>query len=163
MTDYDYRYQEPVNPGLTLFPEGDYPYIVAGLVSEPYTTNNGNFVLPLKLAVGPEKLTIWDYPSAGKTKNDQPYDSIAPFLKSCGRNPKPGERPDLTEQALKGARGMCHLKVIVSEGGSMKGKEVNKVAYYIWGSTPDQSSKPVPVKKAFEPSVVDEEPDDIPF
>jgi hypothetical protein len=160
----DYVYQEPVNPALDLLPEGDYEYTVTGLISQPYTTNAGNYVLPLKLAVGPGKLTMWAYPSVGESKQGNPYDSIAPFLKSCGKNPKPGQRADLSENNLKGARGMCHVKVEIAEAGQMKGKEVNKVHYFIWDNaagTPKSQQMPVPVTGA-GPRVSDE-PDDIPF
>jgi hypothetical protein len=156
MSEYDYRYQEPTGPSVDLLPEGQYRYLVTGLISEAYTNNGGNFVLPVKLAVGPDKLSIWDWPSAGLTKAGDPYDNIAAFLKSCGKNPKPGERPDLSEQNLKGARGMCQIKIEIAGAGTMKGKEVNKVHYYIWNQgTPGAAA---PVVSQQQP-----EPDDIPF
>jgi hypothetical protein len=158
----DYVYQEPQGgPAFDLLPEGQYPYIVTGVLSEPYQTNAGNTVLPLKLAVGPGKNTIWDYPSAGKTGGGQPYDNIAPFLKSCGRNPAPGQRADLTERALVGARGICQIKIEIAGGGQLKGKEVNKVHYYIFDAKAKPVQQSMPVQRQQPPD--DTEPDDIPF
>jgi hypothetical protein len=166
MSDHDYVYQEPTErPGMPdLLPEDDYDYIVAGLNGTVYTSNAGNVVLPIKLLVGPARASIWDYPNAGRTKQGNPYDQIAGFLKSCGKNPKPGQKPDLSEDNLKGARGRCHVQVEVAEAGSMKGKEVNRIQYYIYDDK-GGSKHPAPVPKN-SPTVVrkpDVEPDDIPF
>jgi hypothetical protein len=165
MSNYDYVYQEPAErPGRAdLLPEDDYDYTVAGLNGQVYTSNAGNVVLPVKLLVGPSKASIWDWPNAGVGKSG-PYDQIAAFLKSCGKNPAAGQRPDLSEDNLKGARGRCHVNVEIAEAGTMKGKEVNRIQYYIYDNKGGpKHSAPVPKNS---PTVVrkpDAEPDDIPF
>ena len=155
----DYVYHDPVQPSFGPLPEGQYPFTVADIPNEPYTSQKGNYVLPLKLAVGPEKVPLYDNPSAGVTKNGDPYDTIAPFLKAIGRNPKPGERADLSKGNLVGARGEVQLKIEKAAKGSMAGKEVNKVDYYIWNHANGTSSTMVKAG----PRVEDVEPDDIPF
>jgi hypothetical protein len=155
MDQTDYVYHEPVQPTFGPLPEGQYPFQVTDVISEPYTSRNGNTVLPVKLAVGPEKVPLYDNPSAGIGKAG-PYDNIASFLKCIGRNPKSGERADLSKGHLVGARGELMLKVETAQMGRLAGKPVNKVAYYIWKNADGTT-------RAIVKAGPDIEPDDIPF
>jgi hypothetical protein len=108
---------------------------------------------------------IYDNQSAGLTKKGDSYDTIAGFLASISRNPKPGEIANLTRDYLVGATGQVQLKVEIAEKGTLKGKEVNKVAFYIWNSeTAAGTSTAITTKK--QPARAPDDdgaPDDIPF
>jgi hypothetical protein len=122
-----YIYREPVQP----LREGRYSFQVTDLHGEPYTSRNGNFVLPVQLAVGPDDVTIYDNPSAGVTKTGDKYDDISPFLLCIWRNPKEGERPDLSRGNLVGARGELMLKIAKVRRRGLT-QAVIRVARYIW-------------------------------
>jgi hypothetical protein len=151
-----YVFREPESPNFGLLEDGgQYSFTVAELTRELYTSNKGNAVLGLRLAVGPDKVTVFDNPGAGETAAGKPYDTIAGFLRSIGRNPKDGERANLSAANLVGARGECVIKIEVAEQGALKGKKVNRVHYYLWNTTGPT--------KAIVPKQEDQEPDNIPF
>ena len=160
-TDNSYVYHDPVQPAFGPLPDGQYPFVVTDLPNEPYTSKNGNFVLPVKIAIGPEKVPLYDNPSAGLTSKGNPYDNIAAFLRAINRNPKNGERPDLSKGHLIGARGEVMLKQEIAEQGNLKGKPVNKVHYYIWNKETAASGALVPAGGPAAQGQV--EPDNIPF
>jgi hypothetical protein len=155
MTTNDYVYHEPVQPNFGPLPEGQYSFIVTDIPSEPYTSRNGNVVLPVKLAIGPNKVPLYDNPSAGKTSKGNQYDIIAAFLKCINRNPGDGQTANLSKQNLIGARGELMLKIEIAKEGTLIGKPVNKVDYYIWNKEPGAAL--VPAKQGHV------DPDDIPF
>lgn len=127
----EYVYNEPTGPQLHLLEPADYDFQVTS-VNPPYRATSGNYVLPVVLAVGPDRITVHDNPSAGVTKKGDTYDTLGQFLKSCGRNPKTGERPNLSPGHLVGARGAVHIKNEVAEQGKLAGQLVNKVGYYLY-------------------------------
>jgi hypothetical protein len=128
----DYIYHDPIQPTFGPLPEGQYSFVVLDLPAPPYTSKAGNFVFPVKIGIGPEKVPLYDNPSAGVTTKGNPYDNVAAFLKAIERNPKSGERPNLTKQNLVGARGEVMIKVEIAQKGTLIGKPVNKVHYYVW-------------------------------
>jgi hypothetical protein len=152
----EYVFHEPESPNSALLEDGgQYSFTVAELTRELYTSAKGNAVLGLRLAVGPEKVSVFDNPSAGESGTGKPYDNIASFLRSIGRNPKDGQRANLSAANLVGARGECVIKIEVAEQGALKGKKVNRVHYYVWNTTGPT--------KAIVPKPEDQEPDNIPF
>lgn len=155
MTTPNYDYKPPTEHNFGLLPDGQYPFVVIE-VSDLYTSNKGNTVLPVKLAVGPDKLWVFDSPNAGVTKDGRPYDRIAEFLVAVRRDPKPGQRADLSKNNLVGARGEVMIKREEATQGSMKGKLVNRVDFYIW-------AQPAATSTSIVPRQEDIEPDDIPF
>jgi hypothetical protein len=120
-----------------------------------------NRVLPVTLAVGPDRATVFDNPSVGLTKKGDPYDNIAKFLKAVGRNPKSGERANLSASYVVGAKGWAHIKQEKAELGKLAGKMVNKVAWYIW----DENIVVEPAGKLPPPpkAAAKLEPDNIPW
>jgi hypothetical protein len=152
-----YIYHDPIQPTFGPLPDGQYSFVVTDVTGDPYTSKSGNFVLPVKLAVGPEKVPIYDNPSAGVTAKGAPYDNIAAFLRAIGRNPKSGQQPNLSKSHLVGARGELVLKTETAQMGALKGKPVNKVHYYVWNKEGHNS----PATKAASQAQAD--PDDIPF
>lgn len=126
----DYVYQEPKQPDFGPLPPGDYPFTVAE-VQPTYISEAGNFVLPVRLAVGDQGVPVFDSPSAGASSKIGPYDRIAAFLKCINKHVAPGQKPDLSNANLKGARGYLRLKVEIAQQGQLAGKPVNRVHYYI--------------------------------
>jgi hypothetical protein len=166
-----YKYNEP--PPAPVFgpiPEGTYDFTVLD-VGELYISPKGNDTLPLKLQVGPEKAHIFDNPAAGTDKNGEPFDKIAQFLKACGRAPAIGQEPAWNK--LVGAKGRAHIKIEIAQQGKLTGKEVNKVAYYVFATdiraTKEVTRRPNPMSTSALPqsnvatNVGDVDPDDIPF
>jgi hypothetical protein len=123
-----YRFNDPpARPNFGPLKEGDYPFVVAEC-DEPYQSNAGNYVLPLKLSIQPDGTPVFDNPWAGTDKNGDDRDGIAEFLLAVNRAPKRGQEPNWSK--VVGAKGKCHLKVVIAEKGNLAGKEVNKVGWY---------------------------------
>jgi len=170
--DEGYTYQEPVKPVFGPIPAGDYDFAVTSVNPIYRSKPNNNLVLPVVLAVGPDKTPVYDNPSAGVGKNG-PYDNIAGFLKAIGKNPKPGERPNLSATNLVGARGAARIKIEIAQEGKLAGQEVNKVHYYLWEDdrkAGDQEPPDVPRSRPGDgkaiippPPAAKGEPRDIPF
>jgi hypothetical protein len=121
-----YKYQEPSSPDFEVLPAGEYDFVVVG-VEDPYV-KNGNFILPIKIQIKGCNVTVFDYPSAGRTKKDnKPYDTIAPFLKAIRRNPAVDEEPDFSAKNLIGAKGTAKLKI-----EEYQGVKNNKVHFYVY-------------------------------
>lgn len=166
-----YRFQKPPpRPAFGPLAEGDYQFVVAEC-DEPYESKAGNQVLPVKLTIQPDGTPVFDNPWAGTDKNGAERDGIAEFLLAVNRAPKPGQEPNW--RSVVGAKGKCHLKVVIAEQGNLAGKEVNKVAWYFVpkqvGPTTEQQTYTEPEAKKAAQAVQtaaggDEmEPDDIPF
>ena len=171
----EYRFKEPP-PAPTFGPlaEGDYMVTVVEC-GEPYINpKSGNYVLAVKLAVGPEGVPVFYNPWAGTDSNGNERDGIADMLIALNRAPKPGQEPDW--KRVVGAKGKAKIKIEIAGQGSLAGKPVNKVAYFYRprqigpSATPEQPatySKTEADKAAKQtkasaaPSNV--EPDDIPF
>jgi hypothetical protein len=151
----DYTYQPSERPDFAgVLTEGDYDFVVTE-ANEMYRSDKGNLVLPVKLAVGKQRVTVFDSPSAGKNKNGEAYDRIANFLEAIGKAPQAGQKANLGRKHLEGSKGRARIKVEVATMGKLAGKDVNKVHYYI-----------SPVSASASPAVAagqDNEPDDIPF
>ena len=153
-----YKYNEPSPPPqFGPIPEGDYNFTVIE-AGEPYHSAAGNFVLAVKLQVGPEKAHVYDNPWAGDNG-----DKIAQFLKACGRAPAIGQEPAWNK--LIGAKGRCHIKIETAQQGKLAGKPVNKVSWYIF-ATDVLPSRPNATSTCVLPKLLvdgDQTPDDIPF
>lgn len=158
----NYRYSEPSKPVFEPLPEADYDYTV--LESEPpkLKESTGNFVMAVKLSVGPQNRHVYDHPWSG-----QSGDKIAGFLKSCNRAPEIGKEPNWTR--IVGAKGKCHLKVQPAQG---QFDAKNVVSYYLYAKdikdgsfTPSQVSQGETEarKNAGDPDLDPTEPDQIPF
>lgn len=161
----NYRYQEPSKPILELLSPGEYEFTV--LESEPpkLKETTGNFVMAVKLSVGPQHKHVYDYPWSGESG-----DKIAGFLKSCNRAPEPGKEPNWSR--IVGAKGRCRIKVEPAKGDF---GESNKVSYYVFAKdvkegapqsfTPSQvASGEISTRKAaHDPDLDPTEPDSIPF
>jgi len=128
MSTYKYG-GEPPTRTFGALPEGDYSFVVA-TADEPYTNpKSGNLVLPVRLNILPEMVPVFANPWCGETSNGEHRDGIAEFLLAVNRAPKVGEEPDWAK--LVGARGKCHIKVEIAQAGTLAGKEVNKVGWFI--------------------------------
>lgn len=160
-----YKYNEP-SPAPTFgpLPEGEYAFTVLQC-GELYTSSAGNTVLPVKLAVGKENAHVFDRPWSGPNG-----DRIAGFLKSCNCAPAAGQEPDWRK--IEGANGRVRLKIEVATAGSMAGKQVNRVNYYIYADSVTQpqtfttaqvKQREMQSRKAVHDPDLDVEPDDIPF
>jgi hypothetical protein len=174
MSSYIYR-GEPEQRVFGALPEGDYAYVVADC-GEPYQKDSGNWVLSVKLLIQPSGASVFANPWSGVTKDGEERDGIGEFLLSCNRAPKPGTEPDW--KRCVGARGKCRLKVEIAQMGTLAGKEVNKVAWFMRpkqvgpaAEAPRQSFTESEIKEsqaaiaktlAKDPDL-DVEPDDIPF
>jgi hypothetical protein len=172
MSNYRYR-GEPEQRVFGALPEGDYMFVVAE-IDEPYTNpKSGNDVLPVKLSIQPQGVPVFANPWCGTDKNGEDRDGIAEFLLAVNRAPKIGEEPDW--KRLVGAKGKCRLKVEIAAQGSLAGKEVNKVAWFMRPKQVGPSAEPT--KQSYSPAEVnkaakaaqaaaggdDLAPDDIPF
>jgi hypothetical protein len=123
-----YRFNDPpARPNFGPLKEGDYSFVVASC-DEPYQSSAGNWVLPLKLSIQPDGTPVFDNPWAGTDRNGDDRDGIAEFLLAVNRAPARGQEPNWSKVA--GAKGKCHLKVVIAEKGTLAGKEVNKVGWY---------------------------------
>jgi hypothetical protein len=151
----DYTYQPSERPDFAgVLTEGEYDFVVTE-ANEMYRSDKGNLVLPVKLAVGKQRVTVFDSPSAGKDKNGEAYDRIANFLESIGKAPEPGQKANLGRKHLEGSKGRARIKVEVASMGKLAGKDVNKVHYYL--------SPASLTAGATTAGSQDNEPDDIPF
>lgn len=165
-----YRYNEPSETQFEVLPAGDYDFIVLS-AGEPYTKDNGNIVLPLKLEVGKQKAHVFANATCGKDSAGEPFDAIAKFLKSVNRTPTPGQEPQWNR--LEGARGRCHIKVGVSKVGKYAGQDRNEVGWFIYNQDVKQSAQSFTpsevklsadaVRRAAGDPDLDAEPSDIPF
>lgn len=166
-----YRYNEPSETQFEVLPAGDYDFIVLS-AGEPYTKDNGNIVLPLKLEVGKQKAHVFANATCGKDTTGEPFDAIAKFLKAVNRAPAPGREPQWNR--LEGARGRCHIKVGVSKVGKYAGQDRNEVGWFIYNQdvkqspqsfTPSQvaSGEITARKNADDPDLDPTAPDDLPF
>lgn len=171
MSTYKFK-QPPPRPTLGPLPEGDYNYTVTDC-QEPYESNAGNSVLPIKLAIEPDDTPVFANPWTGYTSSGDFRDNIAEFLVSCNRAPAEGAEPNWAR--VIGAKGRCHLKVEIAAKGNLAGKEVNKVG---WFYAPKQLEKQTTftkeeydrlrkdMKQLDKEAIKDSgqaEPDDIPF
>jgi hypothetical protein len=172
MSNYRYR-GEPEQRVFGPLPEGDYIFVVTE-IDEPYTNpKSGNDVLPVKLSIQPQGVPVFANPWAGTDKNGEDRDGIAEFLLAVNRVPKIGEEPDW--KRCVGAKGKCRLKVEIANQGSLAGKEVNKVAWFMRpkqvgpsAESTKQSYSQAEVNKVAKAAQAaaggdDMEPDDIPF
>jgi hypothetical protein len=122
-----YRFKElPARPTFGPLPEGDYGFTVAS-GDEPYKKND-KWILPVKLAIQPDGTPVFANPWSGVDKNGQERDGIAEFLLAINRTPAVGEEPEWGK--LIGAKGKCRLKQEEAQQGKLKGKMVNKVAFF---------------------------------
>jgi hypothetical protein len=168
-----YRFNDPpARPNFGPLKEGDYSFVVAQC-DEPYQSSAGNWVLPLKLSIQPDGTPVFDNPWAGTDRNGDDRDGIAEFLLAVNRAPARGQEPNWSKVA--GAKGKCHLKVVIAEKGTLAGKEVNKVGWYFIpkqvgpaaAQAPQSYSNEEFNKAAKQTQAAaaggDIEPDDIPF
>jgi hypothetical protein len=170
----DYRFREPPPaPTFGPLPEGDYLATVVEC-GEPYVNpKSGNYVLAVKLAVGPEAVPVFYNAWAGTDVNGNERDGIAELCIALNRAPKLGQEPNW--KALVGAKAKFKIKIETAQQGSLAGKPVNKVAFVYRpkqvGPTtepPRQSYSPQEVAQASKTAQAaagggDIEPDDIPF
>jgi hypothetical protein len=165
-----YRFNEPPSRDNVFgpLPGGDYSFVVTDC-QEPYQSQAGNWVLPIKLAIEPQGIPVFANPWSGVTKDGEERDGIAEFLLSCNRAPEAGEEPDWPK--VIGARGTCRLKIKIAQKGNLAGKEVNKVAFFhrpqqVGPERPIRSRPDMGQYKKSQPTVTkkpDDDPDDIPF
>jgi len=163
MTEGTYIYKKPSSDGTPLLPVGDYSFEVARC-GDPYKNSKGNWVLPLRLSILPNRITVFANPWSGTDKNGERRDSIAEFLLCVGRTPKEGEEPDWG--SVVGSTGQCHLKVETAKQGNLTGQEINAVAWFIVPREPNSGTKSekLTVHKSGTVAGDDqEERDDIPF
>jgi hypothetical protein len=171
----EYRFKEPPPaPTFGPLPEGDYWATITDC-SEPYVNpKSGNYVLAVKLAVGPEAVPVFYNAWAGTDINGNERDGIAELCIALNRAPKPGQEPNW--KSLVGAKAKFKIKIETAQQGSLAGKPVNKVAFVYRvkevGPTaeqrPRQSYSQAEVEKANKQAQAaagggDLEPDDIPF
>lgn len=163
MSSDEYRFKKPPpRPTSDLLPAGDYAFTVME-AGEPYQKNNGHWVISLRLAVGPTKVSVFYSPWSGLDRNGEERDQIAEFLIAVNREPKEGERPNW--QGLVGARGNAKFKV----GRDNKGIERNEVHYVLTPKPLSTSSAEFEglkeqQRKASEGEAKDQpEADDIPY
>lgn len=124
----NYRYGgEPEQRVFGALPAGDYSFSVVE-AREPYESKAGNIVLPLRLTILPDGLTLFSNPWCGTDRNGEKRDGIAEFLLCINRAPKVGQEPDW--KRLTGAKGKCTLRVKIAEQGALAGKEVNEIHYF---------------------------------
>lgn len=144
-----YKYSEPEAAStFSVLPPGEYNFQILN-VESPYTKDNGNIVLTVKLNVD-KNTHVYDRPWCGKDKNDKFTDKIAQLLKAVNRAPAVGQEPDWRK--LVGAKGRVVVKV-----GSWEGRERNEVDHYVFALDIKQSTQPS------GPVDTDNAPDDIPF
>jgi hypothetical protein len=125
----EYKYQgAPEQRVFGALPAGDYAFVIAEVIREPYRASSGNLVLSLKLTILPDGVPVFWNGWCGTDKNGDERDGIAEVLLAVNRVPKIGTEPDW--QRLVGAKGKCRLKVEVAQQGSLAGKEVSKVHYF---------------------------------
>jgi len=153
-------------------PEGDYQFVVSEC-GEPYEKDSGNIVLGVKLTILPQGIPVFANPWCGTDKNGEDRDGIAEFLLAINRAPKVGDEPDWNR--IVGAKGKCRIKVEIAKIGTLAGKEVNKVAWFMrpkqvgpTAEQPPSSYSPAEVNQAAKAAQAaaggdDVEPDDIPF
>jgi hypothetical protein len=176
MSEYRFKEPSPV-PTFGPLPEGDYMATVVEC-GEPYVNpKSGNYVLAVKLAVGPEAVPVFFNPWAGTTTGGDERDDIARFLVAVNRAPKIGTEPDW--KRVVGAKGKCKIKIEIASQGSLAGKPVNRVAFFYaprqvgpGAEQPRQSFTEAEVKESqakiaktigTKDPDLDVEPDDIPF
>jgi hypothetical protein len=166
----EYKYQgAPEQRVFGALPAGDYAFVIAEVIREPYRATSGNLVLSLKLTILPDGVPVFWNGWCGIDKNGEDRDQIAELLLAVNRIPKVGSEPDW--QRLVGAKGKCRLKVELAQQGALAGKEVNKVHYFYRpkevGPTTQQAPQTISqeeYKKAQVAAPADDlEPDDIPF
>ena len=125
-----YTYKSPTShQSFGLLPLGDYDFEVTRC-GEPYENDRGNVVLSVRLAILPDRVTVFANPWSGDDKNGKERDLIAEFLLCVGRAPAEGAEPDWA--AIVGARGRCRLKTETAQRGKRAGQEVNVVAWFYW-------------------------------
>jgi hypothetical protein len=156
-------YQEPPeHKQFVLLPEGDYSFKVMdcrGLDIE----DNGNEKVSLVLYIQDRDIFVYLYEGQGRKG---PFDMISPFLKAIGQRPTADQVNDPKYWAgLKGKTGRCRLKIERQQGGKYDGKEVNKVAYWIYPDAPPHRapSAAATSRAPAAASTTDDIPDDIPF
>jgi hypothetical protein len=117
----------PPPPSFDPLHPGDYSFEVVECGS-PYQSSAGNLVLPLKLAILPDRVAVYSNPWCGTDKNGGSRDGIAEFLLCVGRAPREGQEPDWT--SMVGAKGKCHLKLEVAQAGKLAGQQINTVGWF---------------------------------
>jgi hypothetical protein len=131
-----YKYKAPASTSaqnFKLLPEDDYDFEVTRC-AEPYKNSKGNWVLPVRLSILPDRITVFDSVWSGTDKNGELHDTIAEFLLCVGHAPREGEEPDW--DSIVGARGRCRLKVETAQRGKLAGQEINAVAWFIQPEAP---------------------------
>jgi hypothetical protein len=158
-----YKYKTP-STSQTFGPlaPGDYTFEVTRC-DEPRQNDRGNLVLSLRLAILPNRVTVFAHPWAGTDKRGEYRDSIAEFLLCVGRAPQEGEEPDW--DSIVGARGRCRIKTEVAERGKLAGQLVNVVAWFHRPSENVRFQNEVSNPQVLEDAQGDgeSEPDSIPF
>ena len=161
----DDKYIYHGNPRERVFgplPAGDYNFNVAS-IDAPYFKND-KWILPLKITIQPQGITVFANPWAGTNSYGEERDGIAEFLLSINRVPAVGQEPQWGK--MVGARGRCRLKLEIAQKGVLTGKDVNKVAWFHAPKQLEASELPqVGPKPPQEPDELDmgEEPKNIPF
>ena len=164
-----YKYKAPPSASTRNFkplPESDYDFEIVRC-TEPYKNTKDNWVLPVRLSILPERITVFANPWSGVDKNGEPRDTIAEFLICVGRAPGADQEPDW--DSIIGAHGRCHLKVQTAKQGKLAGQEVNVVAWFIepgpivpTGQRRNRSSQELAKLRLDQPAAAGE-PDDLPF
>ena len=123
-----YKYKAPSSSRSSgPLPPGDYTFEVARC-DKPRQNDRGNLVLSLRLAILPNRVTVFAHPWAGTDKRGEYRDSIAEFLLCVGRAPQEDQEPNW--DSIFGARGRCRIKAEVAERGKFAGQLVNVVAWF---------------------------------
>lgn len=124
---YSYSQSSPQSFGP--LPAGDYQFTVTEC-GEPDLKESGNWVLAVRLAVGPEGATVFDNPWARSEKSatQDGRDGIAQFLESINMAPARGKDPNW--KACVGKKGKLKLKIEKANQGKLAGQDVNKVSFY---------------------------------
>lgn len=126
-----YRYDEPKEAAYEPLPEGDYGFTVVS-VEPTYNNEKGTFILPVEIHLADTQRKIKCWLSAGYTQKNEPFDMIAPFLKSVRRNPAVGEEPDFSSRNIIGSTGVAHIKEKPYKGdkAEYEGMSFPAVAYW---------------------------------
>lgn len=122
-----YRFNaEPAQPTFSLLPAGDYSFVVTECGDPVFKEDTKNWVLAVRLAVGPEKVPVFDNPWARSEQSEKQdgRDGIAQFLMAINMAPAAGKDPDW--KGCIGKKGTCKIKIENDQNGTPR----NKIAFY---------------------------------